>query len=174
MPMDGAMRTKKNTAAGADKGGLTKLHDYSGMTAAELANAPTVYRDDLLDGQTVIISGGGVSAGNGTADVVRLAEMLGAALVAGYARQDTVPNTHPLYQGPLGRAGAPEASEAVSKADVIVKQFSRRMPGGVCGTVMAWRSTTLNRTVLLDETGTDEDDTISEFCRSTQFTIAPK
>jgi thiamine pyrophosphate-dependent acetolactate synthase large subunit-like protein len=36
-----------------------------------------------------------------------------------------VPNTHPLYLGPLGRAGAPEAAAACRRADVIVAVGSR-------------------------------------------------
>ena len=40
-------------------------------------------------------------------------------------RNDAVPNTHPLYVGPLGRAGAPEAAAACRRADLILAVGSR-------------------------------------------------
>jgi acetolactate synthase-1/2/3 large subunit/sulfoacetaldehyde acetyltransferase len=104
---------------------------------------PTAYRDtvggqkaddDLIEQaatllltakQAVILSGGGIGAGNGTNEVVQLAELLGLPLVAGYARQDTIPNLHPLYVGHLGRACGPESAETVRKADVILALGSR-------------------------------------------------
>ncbi len=46
---------------------VTPLPDFSGMTLEELAAAPTVYRDDLLNGQTAIISGAGSGMGRASA-----------------------------------------------------------------------------------------------------------
>ncbi|MEG3145282.1 SDR family oxidoreductase [Sphingomonas sp. RT2P30] len=53
-------------------------HPRFGFTNAELAEHPTVYRNDLLDGQTVIISGGGTGMGKAMAF---LASRLGANVV---------------------------------------------------------------------------------------------
>lgn len=60
--MDGDMGDK-NTKAPAPAIAL----DYSGMTAEQLATAPTVYRPDLLAGATVVISGGGSGMGRAMA-----------------------------------------------------------------------------------------------------------
>jgi citronellol/citronellal dehydrogenase len=57
---------------------VTPIRDYSGMTLEELANAPTVYRDNLLDGKTAVISG--VGSGMGRAMAVLFAR-LGANVV---------------------------------------------------------------------------------------------
>ena len=54
-----------------------------------------------------MIVGGGVVWGESHVEAIRLAEQLGAPIVASYERNDAVPNDHPLYVGPLGRAGAP-------------------------------------------------------------------
>ncbi len=73
----------------------------------------------------VLIAGGGVDWGRADADAVHLAEALGAAIVTSYGHNDAVSNSHPLYVGAIGRAGAPEAAEACRKADVVLALGSR-------------------------------------------------
>ena len=68
----------------------------------------------------VIVAGGGVKWSGAYQEVCELAEMLAAPMVTSYARCDSVPNDHRLYIGGLGRAGAPEAAEAVRQADVVL------------------------------------------------------
>ena len=41
--------------------------EYGGMSIEELATASTVYRQDLLDGQTIVISGAGTGMGRAMA-----------------------------------------------------------------------------------------------------------
>ncbi len=72
-----------------------------------------------------IIAGGGVNWSQAGQEVVRLAELLSIPMVTAYARNDAVPNDHPLYIGPLGRAGSPEAAEAIRSADVILAVGTR-------------------------------------------------
>ena len=68
----------------------------------------------------VIVAGGGVKWSGAHEEVCALAEMLAAPIVTSYARCDSVPNDHRLYIGGLGRAGAPEAAEAIRQADVVL------------------------------------------------------
>ena len=49
----------------------------------------------------------------------------GFPMITAYGRNDAVPNAHPLYLGPLGRAGAPEAAAACRHADVLLAIGSR-------------------------------------------------
>ena len=46
-------------------------------------------------------------------------------MITAYGRNDAVPNAHPLYVGPLGRAGSPEAAAACRRADLILAIGSR-------------------------------------------------
>ena len=73
----------------------------------------------------VILAGGGVVLSGANDDVTRLAELLGAPILTSYERNDAVPNGHPMYLGGLGRAGAPEATEAAQKADVLLALGTR-------------------------------------------------
>ena len=73
----------------------------------------------------VIIAGGGINHSDAAEQVVELAELLSAPMITSYGRNDAVPNSHPLYVGPLGRAGAPEAGEICSQADVILAAGTR-------------------------------------------------
>ena len=75
----------------------------------------------------VILAGGGAVWSDAGEAITRLAELVGAPIIAGYARNDVVPNKHPMYVGPLGRGGAPEAEEAVRNADVILA-IGTRLP----------------------------------------------
>ena len=73
----------------------------------------------------VILAGGGVLLSGAHPEVIELAEGLGAPIVTSYERNDAVPNDHPMYLGALGRAGAPEAADAVKEADVLLALGSR-------------------------------------------------
>ena len=75
----------------------------------------------------VILAGGGAVWSGAGEDVVRLAELVGAPIVATYGRNDVVPSKNPMYIGHLGRGGAPEAEEAMRKADVILA-IGTRLP----------------------------------------------
>jgi acetolactate synthase-1/2/3 large subunit/sulfoacetaldehyde acetyltransferase len=73
----------------------------------------------------VLLAGGGVVDSDATSDAVALAERLGMALIPAYGHNDAVPNSHPLYIGIPGNRGAPEAMEAIHRADVILALGSR-------------------------------------------------
>jgi len=73
----------------------------------------------------LLLVGGGVNWSGGSALVVGLAEHHGLPIVTAYGRNDVVPNAHPLYVGPLGRAGSPEASAACRRADLLLVIGSR-------------------------------------------------
>ncbi|MBI2171403.1 MAG: thiamine pyrophosphate-binding protein [Chloroflexi bacterium] len=73
----------------------------------------------------VIIAGGGVTESGATQQVVELADLLSIPMITSYGRNDAVPNEHPLYVGPLGRGGSPEAGELCAKADVILAAGTR-------------------------------------------------
>jgi len=73
----------------------------------------------------LLLAGGGVNWAGANDLVVRLSEECSIPTITAYGRNDAVPNTHPLYVGPLGRAGAPEAGAACRRADLIVAVGSR-------------------------------------------------
>ncbi len=73
----------------------------------------------------VILAGGGVVWSQAHNEVAQLADLLGAAVVTSYERNDAVPNDHPMYVGAIGRAGAPEAIEAMKDADVLLALGTR-------------------------------------------------
>jgi len=73
----------------------------------------------------LLLVGGGANRAGANELVVELSERYGIPMITAYGRNDAVPNTHPWYLGPLGRAGAPEAAAACRRADVIVAIGSR-------------------------------------------------
>ncbi|HKA44183.1 MAG TPA: thiamine pyrophosphate-binding protein, partial [Burkholderiales bacterium] len=73
----------------------------------------------------LLLAGGGVIDADATAEAVALAELLGMALVPSYGHNDAVPNSHALYVGAPGNRGAPEALEAIYRADVVLALGSR-------------------------------------------------
>ena len=73
----------------------------------------------------LLLVGGGVSWADANDLVVRLSEQCAVPMITAYGRNDAVPNTHPLYIGPLGRAGSPEAAAACRRADLILAVGSR-------------------------------------------------
>jgi len=73
----------------------------------------------------LLLVGGGASRAGANELVVQLGERHGIPMITAYGRNDAVPNAHPLYLGPLGRAGAPEAAAACRRADLIVAVGSR-------------------------------------------------
>lgn len=73
----------------------------------------------------LLLVGGGVTWAEANALVVELSEQLRLPMITAYGRNDAVPNSHPLYIGPLGRAGAPEAAAACRRADLLLVLGSR-------------------------------------------------
>ena len=73
----------------------------------------------------LLLVGGGATRAGADDLVVRLAEQHGVPMITAYGRNDAVPNTHPLYVGPLGRAGSPEAAAACRRADLLLVIGSR-------------------------------------------------
>ena len=73
----------------------------------------------------VLLAGGGVVDGEATEEAVALADLLDMALVPAYGHNDAVPNSHALYLGIPGNRGAPEAMEAIHRADVLLALGSR-------------------------------------------------
>jgi thiamine pyrophosphate-dependent acetolactate synthase large subunit-like protein len=73
----------------------------------------------------LLLVGGGVTWAGANDLVLRLSEQYSIPMITAYGRNDAVPNAHPLYIGPLGRAGAPEAAAACRQADVLVVIGSR-------------------------------------------------
>ena len=73
----------------------------------------------------LLLVGGGATWADANELVVRLAEQHGIPMITAYGRNDAVPSAHPLYAGPLGRAGAPEAAAACRRADVLLAVGSR-------------------------------------------------
>ncbi len=73
----------------------------------------------------LLLVGGGASRAGANELVVQLSERYGIPMITAYGRNDAVPNSHSLYLGPLGRAGAPEAAAACRRADLIVVVGSR-------------------------------------------------
>ncbi len=80
----------------------------------------------LLAGRRpVIVAGGGVLWSGATERVLAVANRLAAPVVTSYGHNDAVPADHPLVIGAVGRAGSPEAAEAVRGADVILAAGTR-------------------------------------------------
>jgi acetolactate synthase-1/2/3 large subunit/sulfoacetaldehyde acetyltransferase len=73
----------------------------------------------------LLIVGGGVTRANAGDLVVRLSERWAIPVITAYGRNDAVPNDHPLYVGPLGRAGSAEAAAACRRADLLLVVGSR-------------------------------------------------
>jgi acetolactate synthase-1/2/3 large subunit/sulfoacetaldehyde acetyltransferase len=73
----------------------------------------------------LLLAGGGVTWAGASGLLVRLSEQCALPVITAYGRNDAIPNDHPLYIGPMGRAGAPEAAAACRRADLIVVVGSR-------------------------------------------------
>jgi acetolactate synthase-1/2/3 large subunit/sulfoacetaldehyde acetyltransferase len=73
----------------------------------------------------LLLVGGGVIWAAATDLVLNLSDQLSLPMITAYGRNDAIPNAHPRYVGPLGRAGAPEAAAACRRADLLLVVGSR-------------------------------------------------
>jgi len=78
----------------------------------------------------VILAGGGIIMGEGTAEAVALAERLQAPVCTSYLHNDSFPSRHPLWCGPLGYQGSKAAMNLIAKADVVLALGTRLGPFG--------------------------------------------
>jgi acetolactate synthase-1/2/3 large subunit/sulfoacetaldehyde acetyltransferase len=73
----------------------------------------------------LLLVGGGANWAGAADAVVRLCDQGAIPMITAYGRNDAVPNSHPLYIGPLGRAGSAEAAAACRRADLLLVVGSR-------------------------------------------------
>lgn len=78
----------------------------------------------------VILSGGGIVAADGVAEVIELADHLGAPVVNTYLHNDSFPSDHPLWVGPIGYQGSKAAMKLLAQADVVLCLGTRLGPFG--------------------------------------------
>jgi acetolactate synthase-1/2/3 large subunit/sulfoacetaldehyde acetyltransferase len=73
----------------------------------------------------LMLVGGGVTWAEANDLAQRLSAEAGLPMITAYGRNDAVSNDDPLYVGPLGRAGSPEAAAVCRRADVLLVVGSR-------------------------------------------------
>ena len=78
----------------------------------------------------VILSGGGIVMSDGVPEVVRLAEHLSAPVISTYLHNDSFPQSHPLWAGPIGYQGSKAAMKLLAQADVVLALGTRLGPFG--------------------------------------------
>lgn len=84
--------------------------------------------------QPVIYAGGGVIWSGASAEIVQLAELLGAPVVTSLMGKGAIPENHPLSLGMLGMHGRMAANLAVTECDLLIGvgvRFSDRATGDV-------------------------------------------
>lgn len=93
--------------------------------AAHSASVDAAVNVLLKAKRPVIVAGLGVLDGEAQREVLELAEMLSAAVVTSYSRNDAVPTGHAHVLGAIGRAGSPEAKAAIKGADAVLAAGTR-------------------------------------------------
>ena len=124
--MDGDMRDNKlRAAASAGVDEPEAVRDFSEMTAEELANAPTVYRDGLLEGQTAVISGAGSGMGRAMA---YLFSRLGANVVICGRREAKLAETQDGIKAHIGRdiAYTPMSIRDADRVEAFMEETFQR------------------------------------------------
>jgi acetolactate synthase I/II/III large subunit len=81
----------------------------------------------------VIVSGNGVRMGRASAELLALAERLGAPVVSTAGGKGSIPERHPLALGMMGPFGLEAANVAVSLADVVLAVGTKLAPTDTCG-----------------------------------------
>jgi acetolactate synthase-1/2/3 large subunit/sulfoacetaldehyde acetyltransferase len=116
---------------------------YRATAARTLGDADAIQRAAVLLAQAqrpLLLAGGGVIDSGATEDAVKLAELLDMALIPSYGHNDALPNSHRLCIGMPGWRGAPEAHEAIHRADVVLALGSRLSQSST-----AWNFSIINR-----------------------------
>ncbi|MFZ5587980.1 MAG: sulfoacetaldehyde acetyltransferase [Thermodesulfobacteriota bacterium] len=78
----------------------------------------------------VILAGGGVVMADALAQAAALAEHVGAPVANSYLHNDSFPQNHPLYLGPIGYCGSKAAMRVLAKADLVLALGCRLGPFG--------------------------------------------
>ena len=73
----------------------------------------------------VIVAGGGALISGASPEIMKLAELIGAPIVATSAGEGIIAADHPLYAGHCGRDGTPLSNDCTREADVILAVGTR-------------------------------------------------
>jgi acetolactate synthase-1/2/3 large subunit/sulfoacetaldehyde acetyltransferase len=115
------LNDQKLATAALEPGGYRVMHPLPAHPGAIREAAQLLRQAE----RPLLLVGGGVTRADANALVVRLSEQHAIPTITAYGRNDAVPNSHPLYIGPLGRAGSPEAAAACRRADLLLVVGSR-------------------------------------------------
>jgi pyruvate dehydrogenase (quinone) len=104
------------------------MHSVEGSASSSWKRAPMVVPADndlrqaaaILNGSTKPIILVGQGAKNAGAEVIEIAEKLGAPIVKALLGKEVVPDDHPLTTGGLGLLGTTPSQEAMENADAIL------------------------------------------------------
>ena len=133
VPLD----VQRETVSRSEIWGQSDLQKYPARRAApdpaEIAAAAEML---ILARRPLIICGGGVLIAGAEAELLALAELLGAAVATTVSGKGTIADTHPLSVGVIGsNGGTPMTREIVDKADLVF--FAGCRAGSV--TTEKWR-----------------------------------
>ena len=117
--------------------GLPEIHDTKRLMTTTRTLPPDGALDAVAEAlraaeRPVIVAGHGVRIAGGYADLVALAETLGAPVVTSYLGKSAIAETHDLAGGCIGYTGTPVANDTLGAADTVLVVGCRLKPQETC------------------------------------------
>lgn len=117
--------------------GLPEIHDTKRLLTTTKTLPPDAALDAVAEAlrdaeRPVIVAGNGVRIAGGFANLVALAELLGAPVVTSYLGKSAIAETHDLAAGGIGYTGMPVANDTLAAADTVLVVGCRLKPQETC------------------------------------------